>query len=181
MVGAMTRMALQIRLRRGLNLDDYFLLFACICLTAGTILGYVNVDSLYFSEDLGLNPGELVELLEAKVDIASRINAYERLYYTYPALLWAAIFAVKFAYLTFFRQLVDRVKPLVIYWRVIVGVTIVAFPICIISIYVACVKWGLEAGMYKSTNINRSLNRSTQPRVLSQSISSARSPSLYLT
>ncbi|MCJ1318235.1 hypothetical protein MMC15_003563 [Xylographa vitiligo] len=87
MVGAMTRMALQIQVRRHLQLDDYFLLFACLCLTAGTIVGYINVDNLYFSEDLNLNPGEFVELLEAGVDVAGRIDAYERLYYTYPALL----------------------------------------------------------------------------------------------
>ena len=148
MVGAMTRMALQIQVRRHLQLDDYFLLFACLCLTAGTIVGFINVDNLYFSEDLNLNPGEFVELLEAGVDVAGRIDAYERLYYTYPGLLWASIFAVKFAYLSFFRQLVDRVRPIVIYWRIIVGTTIIALPICIISIYVTCFKWGSAAGMY---------------------------------
>lgn len=143
---ASVRLILQIRIHRRLYLDDYFLLFACVCLTAGTALGYTNVASLYFVQGLNYNPTHFYYLLAKHVDIAANINKYERLYYSYPALLWTAIFVVKFAYLAFFRRLIDRVRPLVIYWRVIVGITIVSFPICIISIYVACIKWGLEAG-----------------------------------
>jgi len=143
---ASIRLILQIKIHRRLYLDDYFLLFACACLTAGTVLGYASVGSLYFSQDLNYNPTHFFYLLAKHVDIAAHINKYQRLYYSYPALLWTAIFVVKFGYLAFFRRLIDRIRPLIIYWRIIVGITIVSFPICIISIYVACTKWGLEAG-----------------------------------
>lgn len=131
---------------RRLQVDDYFLLFACICLTASTVLGYINVSNLYWSQELDYNPTRSLFLLDEHVDIAAHINAYERLYYSYPSLLWAAIFAVKFAYLAFFRRLVDRVRPLVIYWRIIVILSVVSLPVCIVTIYVSCMKWGLEAG-----------------------------------
>ena len=137
---------LQIRIHRRLYLDDYFLVFACVCLTAGTVLGYANVGNLYWDETLTFNHAEIVNLLAEHVDVAAHIKAYQRLYYSYPAVLWTAIFAVKFAYLSFFRRLIDRIRPLVIYWRFVVGIAVVSLPICIISIYVACMKWGLAAG-----------------------------------
>lgn len=147
MVAATARFILQIKVHRRLHVDDYFLLLACICVTAGTVLGYINVGNLYWSEDLSLNPTRLMSLLTSENDFINRVNAYERLYYTYPALLWTAIFAVKFAYLTFFRQLVARLRPLILYWRVVLATTIISFPVCVVSIYLGCVKWGLEAGM----------------------------------
>ena len=150
MVAALVRLIVQIKLHRRLFLDDYFLIFACICLTAGTGLGYANVGSLYWSEELNYNPTHIYYLLANHVDIAARINVYQRLYYSYPALLWAAIFAVKFAYLAFFRRLIERVRGLIIYWRIVVGIATVSLPVCIVSIYVSCTKWGLEAGEYST-------------------------------
>ena len=147
MISALTRLALQLRVHRRLYLDDWLLIFATMTLTASTVLGYVNVGALYWSQELNYNQSRIYELLAEHVDIAAHINAYERLYYTYPSLLWASIFAVKFAYLAFLRRLVDRIKPLIGYWRVVVGVTAIAFPICVISVYVGCIKWGLDAGM----------------------------------
>lgn len=147
MVAATTRFIIQIKLYRRLHVDDYFLLLACVCVTAGTVLGYTNVGDLYWSEDLSLNPTRLTSLLVSEEDFVNHVNAYKRLSYAYPALLWTAIFAVKFAYLTFFRQLVARLRPLIIYWRVLLTTTIISFPMCIVSIYLGCEKWGLEAGM----------------------------------
>jgi len=147
MIAATTRFILQIKLYRRLHVDDYFLLLACICVTAGTVLGYIDVGNLFWSEDLSLNPTRLDSLLVSEDDFVNRVNAYKRLSYAYPALLWTAIFAVKFAYLVFFRQLVARLRPLIIYWRVILTITIISFPVCIVSIYLGCEKWGLEAGM----------------------------------
>ena len=115
-------------------------------LTAGTVLGYAKVGDLYWSEELNYNPERIYYLLAEHVDVGARINSYERLYFSYPAVLWTTIFAVKFAYLAFFRRLIDRITPLIKYWRVVLGIAILSFPICIISIYVACVKWGLAAG-----------------------------------
>lgn len=60
----------------------------------------------------------------------------------------------------FFRRLIERIRPLFIYWKIIIGITVVSFPICIISVYVACTKHGLEAGklsgapLYYEANIS---------------------------
>lgn len=158
---ASIRLLLQMKIHRRLYVDDYFLIFACVCLTAATILCCASIGHLYFSQDLDFNPTHIYYLLAEHVDIASAIDAYIRLFQIYPSLQWATIFGVKCAYLAFFRRLIDRIRPLVIYWRVVTAITIVSFPVCIVSIFVVCTKTGLEAGQcihnYISTELTWSL------------------------
>ena len=101
-VVASIRLILQARVNRGLYLDDYILIFACVLLTAGTVLGYANVGSLYWNEGLIYNPTHIYYLLAEHVDVAALIKVYERLQYSYSTILWTSIFAIKFAYLVFF-------------------------------------------------------------------------------
>ena len=142
MLGALTRLVLQLKFYHRLQLDDWFLIFACICLTTSTVLSYANVGDLYWSQELIYNPSPLLHPTQEHVDVAAHIIAFQ------TSLLWTVIFAVKFAYLAFFRRLVDRLRPLIIYWRIIVGISAVSFPICVISIYVSCFKKKLGAGQH---------------------------------
>lgn len=137
---------LQIKINRRLHPDDYLLIFACVCLTPATVLGYIYRGDLYWNEVLDYNLGHVATLLMEHVDIEAHIITYQRFYHTYAALSKTSIFAVKFAYLAFFRRLVERIRPLILYWRVVLGITVISFPVCIITIYVPCTKRGLEAG-----------------------------------
>ena len=148
MLGALTRLVLQLKFYRRLQVDDCFLIFACICLTASTVLCYATVGDLYWNQELNYNPFLLLYLMRENIDVAAHINAYQNVYESSTSLLWAAIFAVKFAYLAFFTRLVDRLRYLVIYWRIVVGLCAVSFPICVISIYVSCSKRKQEAGQH---------------------------------
>lgn len=145
-IGAATRLTLQIRIHRWLRLDDYLLVNACICLTISTVLGYVYINTLFLGEELNVDSAELSKLVQGGANITDLSNTYRMLSWTYTVLLWSAIFSIKFAYLVFFRQLVDRVKPLVTYWRGIVGVTILAFSFCIISCFLPCTEQGVDTG-----------------------------------
>ena len=138
MLGALTRLVLQLKFYNRLQPDDCFLIFACICLTASTALCYTNVRDLYWNQELDYNPSLFLYLMQKHIDVAARFNAYRKAYDSSTTLLWTAIFAVKFAYLAFFRRLVDRIRPLVIYWRIVVGFCAVSFPVGVISIYVSC-------------------------------------------
>ena len=144
MLGALTRLVLQLKFYHRLQLDDCFLIFACICLTASTVLCYANVGNLYWS--LSYTPSFLLHLMQEHVDVAAHVHACRKAYDSSTSLLWTVIFAVKFAYLAFFRRLVDRVYPLLIYWRIVISLCAVSFPICVISIYVSCMKRKLVAG-----------------------------------
>lgn len=146
MITAMARLILQFKAHRRFYLDDWLLVFATVCLTTSTVLGYVKVGTLYWSQELNYNESRISELISQHVDLAAHINAFQRLYYTYPTVLWLSIFAIKFAYLAFLRRLVDRIKPLIGHWRIVVCITSLSFPVCVISVYVSCNKWGLDAG-----------------------------------
>ena len=148
MLAALTRLGLQLKFYRRLQLDDCFLIFACICLTASTALCYTHVGDLYRNQELNYDPSLLLYLMQEHVDVAARINTYLKVYDSSTSLLWTVIFAVKFAYLAFFRRLVDRVRPLVIYWRIVVGLCVVSYPIGIISIYISCSEKNQEAGQH---------------------------------
>ena len=146
MLGALTRLVLHLKTYRRLQVDDYLLVFACICLTAVTVLSYANVRALYWSQILGYNPSIMLYLDEEHVDAAAQINSYQKIYSSSASLLWTVVFAVKFAYLAFFRSLVNRLRPLIIYWRILVGLSAVSFPVCVISIYISCSKKKQESG-----------------------------------
>ncbi|KAI9796329.1 MAG: hypothetical protein M1835_004320 [Candelina submexicana] len=100
---------------------------------------------LYWDQELVFNPSLFSKYGSENVNIPHHIIDHQRFIYSATTLLWTTIFTVKFAYLTFFRRLIKQIRPLIIYWRVIVGITVVSFLICIMSIYVTCTKWGLEA------------------------------------
>lgn len=146
MLGALTRLGIQLKTHRRLQVDDFFLIVACTSLTASTILSYIKVRDLYWSQALNYDSAVSLLSMEEHTEIAAHINAYQLLYNSYASFLWTTIFAVKFAYLTFFRRLVDRLRPLVIYWRFIVGLSAVSFPVCVVSIYVSCKEKRQENG-----------------------------------
>ena len=130
------------RVHRRLQIDDCFLLGACACLTGATLLTFIKFSDLYFAEEFGLNVGRL----PIPDDIFQRIYSYEDLYYSAPVLAWTAIYFVKFAYLYFFRVLVNRVRKLKIFRSILLVVAAISWPVCVISVYIPCTKRGLEAG-----------------------------------
>lgn len=138
MLGALTRLVIQLKTHRRLQVDDYFLIVACTSLTASTILSYVKVRDLYWSQTLNYDSEVSLLYMKKQTETAGHINTYQLLYNSYVSLLWTTIFAVKFAYLIFFRRLVDRLRPLIIYWRFIVGLSAVSFPVCVVTVYVSC-------------------------------------------
>lgn len=146
LIGAATRLTLQIKMHQRLQLDDCLLLNAGICLTISTILGFVYVDTLYRGQELNMESSELDRLLRLGADLTGLSNAYRMLCWTYTVLLWSAIFSIKFAYLVFFRQLVDRLRSLVMYWRLFVGITVLAFLFCAVSCFLPCTEQGVETG-----------------------------------
>lgn len=146
MLGALTRLGIQWKTHRRLQVDDFFLIVACTSLTASTILSYIKVRDLYWSQALNYDSALGLLYMEEHTELAAHINAYRLLYNSYASLQWTTIFAVKFAYLTFFRRLVDRLRPLIIYWQFIVGFSAVSFPVCVVSIYVSCKEKRQENG-----------------------------------
>ena len=131
MATAASRMTLQLRYQRRLRADDYFLLFATLSLTVETVLTYLVLPTLYTSQAKALN------LNADPKNIQLDLTPF-RIIYALPTLGWTTIFCVKLAYLWFFRLLIDRLRSLTIYWRVVVAVTFISYPLCASSAYMNC-------------------------------------------
>ena len=135
------RLTLRVRDQKHLQPDDYLLLFACACLTAASVSLSWGLGDIYEVIDLTLNP----LLAPVPADLVGLANRVQITLYVFMTVTWASIFATKFSYLLFFRQLVDRIRPLVLYWTAIVALTSIACVFCILQAFISCPYVGLQA------------------------------------
>lgn len=83
---------------------------------SAVVLLFIFVDDLFLVEALEGNtiPADL------PVDFLQQVFDFEKLVVGALVLTWCAIISVKFSYLFLFRKLIDRIRPMVIYWWVAV-------------------------------------------------------------
>ena len=98
-------------------LDDGFLAFGTACLIASMVVLYVNMDNMYFTEALTYAPFR-VSFQPQDLD---KVYEFRKLVTASLILTWVAMMAVKFSFLALFRRLIDRIPPLMKYWRVVVA------------------------------------------------------------
>lgn len=122
LIAAAVRIALQIHNRRRLFLSDAFLLFACICLCAGTVVLYQFDDMLYLEQALA--KGALS--VEIPPDFLAKVGTNIKYVISYQAIIWATVFSVKFSFLSFFRPLVQRLAKLREWWTCVAVITALA-------------------------------------------------------
>ena len=116
-------------------LDDGFLAFAVVLLTVSMGLWFAMMDNLYKTEALIYDPLGSILLFNNIVQIAIDVQTYTSVYI---AISITGIFAIKFSFLFFFRSLISRLRPLVIYWRVAVTYTALAWAISVGISFLAC-------------------------------------------
>ncbi len=127
---AFIRLGIRLKIRRRLYLDDAFLGLACLFLLAASIILYRGFEILYL-------PKKDVDdfVTKHRAEIAADVEpegvmlvlGYQRDLQLIGPFCWLAIFFVKFSFLSFFHQLVDRLPRLLLYWRIIVLLNIAAF------------------------------------------------------
>ncbi|KAI9833207.1 MAG: hypothetical protein M1826_000120 [Phylliscum demangeonii] len=115
-------------------------LIACIFLAASTIVLYTVTTDLYLSYSTWLSflARDFSEVLKRGVSLQKRIFAS-------VSMAWTAIYAVKLSFLFFFRGLVARIRYMTIYWRVVLGATIVAFSLCVCESAFECPHFNAES------------------------------------
>lgn len=129
-----------------MSIDDGILLFGILCLISAMVLLFIFVDDLFLVEALEGNtiPADL------PVDFLQGVFDFERLVVGALVLTWCAIISVKFSYLFLFRKLIDRLRPMVIYWWVAVVFN------ALISIYGIIIYAGIRP-WYCTTNSGTSM------------------------
>lgn len=121
-------------------LDEALLLFACLCLLAATILLIKGASSLYLVEQLQLTPEAAASVTVQQI-IAAIVKLQQE-EYAVGILIWLSVFTVKFCYLSFLRELTDRLSRITTYWRLTLAVTCVSCVFNVCSSFIACPKLG---------------------------------------
>lgn len=138
-LAASMRTALRIHSQRRLFLDDAFLLLACAALTAAIPILYRAIAPLYFVQGLeNGGPSSEKSSQSSGTNVDAEIHLYQVMHLTHEALVWTAIFSVKFSFLSFFRQIVDRIQSLVLYWKVVTVMNIMACAFCVGFSFMEC-------------------------------------------
>ena len=122
-------------MHKQVSIDDGFLLLGICCLICAEALLYTFNDTMYMVEALLFKDIQDVEL---PADFIPRAFDYQKMVDITLGLTWFSIFAVKFSFLFLFRKLIDRLKPLIIYWRfaVLFNVGVLVYGTAVY--YVAC-------------------------------------------
>ncbi|KAL8667317.1 MAG: hypothetical protein Q9202_000891 [Teloschistes flavicans] len=139
-IGALARTLIRFRNRQLRVLDDALLLSACICLIAATILLVKGASYLYMIEILRANP-KLVAF-DSLQQVSDAVAKIQQDTYPFGVLIWLSVFAVKFCYLSFFRQLIDRLARIVVYWRITLAVSFVACIFNATASFASCPEFG---------------------------------------
>ena len=138
-VTAAIRTIVQVRQHHQLRADDFALLLACVALIASSTLLFVMIPSIYWSEAIILDPFSMETLQKFNTPgFGDKITQIQKMQDAYLTMIWICIFSVKLAFILFFRQMVDRLRRMVIYWRVILGYTMVSLAVCVSTSFIIC-------------------------------------------
>lgn len=142
-ITATVRTTYQIKTQGRLLPDDFLLVFACVTLTAATGLLYAVIPIIYWDEEIILNPKRnVIEMVGSETGLFAKLLRYKQLVYSHLALTYATIFSVKICFLLFFHQLVDRLKKLMLIWKIVFAIIISVFCFCICAGFIACPHFG---------------------------------------
>ena len=141
-------MCIRYHSQRKLQPDDYVLMFACLTLIASQLMLYIpDIDDIYWVEALILYPSPqiLASISKDPEAFHRRISGLQRMQFASFALTWTCIFAVKICFLLFFHQIITRLRRWILAWRVIFGITIFFWALCICAIFINCPHFGPTA------------------------------------
>lgn len=140
----MARTIIRLRINHKLQLDDFFLFFACACCAACMGIVCAEIPDIYFFQDMVRNMAMAVEVPIS--ELLHKVERFTKMDQAYLVLSWLAIFTVKLSFLFFFRRLADRIHNVIHYWRVVTVFTVIAGLFNACEIFIACPKTGIESG-----------------------------------
>lgn len=144
LIALVVRITVYVRARRRPQVDDYLLMISVACLTVATLWMQTRYRDAYQTIALA------IDLRKAGIpsNLSEVIYRAQLVNYVYGPLIWTAIFAAKWSYLWFFRQLVCHLKPLRRYWWFVFIFTCIIYPICLAGVYISCPYMDINACKY---------------------------------
>ncbi len=134
-------------MQKSFSIDDGVLVFGVGCLIAAMTLLFIFVDRMYLMGAIESGtPG-----IELSLDIIKEVFDFHKFVTVGLVLTWCSIVSVKFSYLFLFKRLIDRLRPMIIYWW------FVAVFNAIISVYGAVVYFAICPQFYSLKSCEYSL------------------------
>ncbi|KAG7009687.1 short-chain dehydrogenase [Physcia stellaris] len=135
LLSAASRFYIRLRIQKQLSFDDGFLLFGLCCLVCALVILYtMAIDKMY----LVLALTTKLPNAEIPPDFLEQSYDFHKWITITLMLSWSAIMAVKFSFLFLFRKLIDRIKPLTMYWWVVTVFNIAVLGYGVSVYYLAC-------------------------------------------
>ena len=117
---ALLRTGFRVYTFRRFDLDDGFLVFAVITMTAAMALSHFLLPIAFIQNDLGLH-----RLSPADIpNFSGKMFLEKNLETAASAMIWITIYAVKYSYMFFFKKLVRCVRGLQIWWWCVMGMLV---------------------------------------------------------
>lgn len=129
---ALGRIFVRAKLNRKVYVDDGFFCLALVTLVAGTVMTYVDIPYIYLQQNVQAGtqapPADFIQQLLKSVKIQDAA----------VVLLSATVFAVKLAFLAFFRGLIRRLKKLEMWWWCVLVIVVISSLILICANFITC-------------------------------------------
>ncbi|KAL8984580.1 MAG: hypothetical protein Q9205_001497 [Flavoplaca limonia] len=129
---AFGRIYVRAKLNHKFYVDDGFFSLAVITLIAGTIMTYLDIPYIYLQQNVQAGsqapPADFIQQLLTSVKIQNAA----------VVLLSTTVFAIKLAFLAFFRGLIRRLKKLEIWWWCVLVIVILSSIFLICANFITC-------------------------------------------
>ena len=130
LLAVLARTTIRLRHRRQFSADDLFLYFGVICLCAAMGLLVKYFEDMYLTEAFMINP----LAMDISPTNLSSLFRFHNVIIAYITLTYTTLFSVKLSFLFFFRNLVRRVRRMMIYWWTVLGIMIVTWLLFVLII-----------------------------------------------
>ena len=140
----MVQFVIRIRTRYKLYIDDFFLIFGVICLSAATCLVYTHSRLIFLYNAIRIKPA-IIPTVNELMQLQNAMKILD----SYLAVVWTTTFSVKFSFLIFFKRFIDRVsRRMTIYLWTVAVLTVFSWMFIIIEPFIVCPHFGFDAGEY---------------------------------
>ncbi|KAL8667763.1 MAG: hypothetical protein Q9168_007185 [Polycauliona sp. 1 TL-2023] len=129
---AVGRTYIRIIQTRKVSIDDGFFYLSVAALIAGTVCCYYDIPYIYTPHNVDPATFQITPAFIAFVQRSLKFQALT------CALLSVALFAVKLSFLTFFRDLLRRVRGLMVFWWCVLGFMVPVAVIFVCIIFIIC-------------------------------------------
>ena len=151
MVTVTARTAIRLSQQRRLFADDGFLLVAVVFLVASMAVLWHQLDEMYVAEALVTNTATFVVITGNWMD---QLFWFLKISDAFLVLSWTSVMAVKFSFLFFFRNLIDRVRGMKRYWYVVLAISTAVWIFGCGAVFAPCPYFDLRSRAYLKPSLN---------------------------